>query len=65
MEQIKLILIFIIDVIWTVLMIIPLSLTTLYNELNKKKKDVKGQLALVSKYDLELIIHLITGYCCR
>lgn len=48
MEQIKIIIEMIIDVIWTGLMIIPLILQTLYNELNRKKKDVKGQLALVS-----------------
>lgn len=48
MEQIKLILTLIVDVIYTGFMIIPLSLITLYNQLNQKKKDVKGQLALVS-----------------
>ncbi|CAO1411629.1 unnamed protein product [Diamesa hyperborea] len=48
MEQIKLILTVIVDVIWTGIMIIPLSLQTLYNQLNQKKKDVKGQLALVT-----------------
>ncbi|CAO1383009.1 unnamed protein product [Diamesa serratosioi] len=41
-------LMFIVDVIWAIAMIVPLSLQTLYQQLTQKKKDVNGQLAFVT-----------------
>ena len=48
MNQLKFLTSFAIDLIWMLIMVIPLTLQSFYHQLTMKKKNVQGQLAFVS-----------------